>query len=44
MIDCDMFLVDYLDMSIYRKYDCAVVLQQRGTSKYIWGGLFYFNI
>lgn len=44
MLDCDMFLVDYLDMSVYREYECAVVIQNRGDTKYIWGGLFYFNI
>lgn len=43
-IDSDMFLINDFYIENYRKYDCAVVLQQNNTVKYIWGGLFYFNI
>lgn len=44
MIDSDMFLIDYLDMKKYRGSNSAIVLQQRGDTKYFWGNLFYFNI
>jgi hypothetical protein len=43
-IDSDMFLINDFDIEEYRKYNCAVVLQQNNNVKYIWGGLFYFNI
>ena len=46
LIDSDMFLVDYFDLSDYEKYDCAVVFQSRFENKikYFWNGLYYFNI
>lgn len=43
LIDSDMFLVDYLDISKYEKYDAAVVLQQRDNYYYIWNGIYYFD-
>lgn len=45
ILDSDMFLIDYLDIDIYRKYKTAIVLQQRyeRTINYIWPGLCYFN-
>lgn len=44
LIDSDMFLIDYLDLSkTYFKYDCAVVLQQRPGLNYIWPGLCYLD-
>ena len=46
LIDSDMFLVDYFDLTDYEKYDCAVVFQSRFENKikYFWNGLYYFNI
>ena len=45
ILDSDMFLIDYLDINIYRKYNTAIVLQQRDERRinYIWPGLCYFN-
>lgn len=45
LLDSDMFLIDYLDMQKYFKYDCAVVLQSREDRKlnYIWPGLCYLD-
>jgi hypothetical protein len=45
LIDSDMFLIDYFDISEYEKYDCAVVLQSRNnfTTNYIWNGIYYFD-
>ncbi len=45
ILDSDMFLIDYLDIDIYRKYNTAIVLQQRDEIRlnYIWPGLCYFN-
>jgi len=45
ILDSDMFLIDYLDINIYRKYNTAIVLQQRNERRinYIWPGLCYFN-
>lgn len=45
ILDSDMFLIDYLDIDIYRKYNTAIVLQQRDDKRinYIWPGLCYFN-
>ena len=46
-IDNDIFLIDYLDINKYRKYDTAIVLQHRNINNidinYIWPGLCYFN-
>jgi len=47
ILDSDMFLIDYMDINKYRKYDCAIVLQCREQYlkiEYIWNGLFYFNL
>ena len=46
LIDSDMFLIDYFDVSKYDKYDCAIVLQSRGPNSslhYFWNGIYYFN-
>ena len=45
ILDSDMFLINYLDIDIYRKYNTAIVLQQRDERRinYIWPGLCYFN-
>lgn len=45
ILDSDMFLIDYLEIDIYRKYNTAIVLQQRDERRinYIWPGLCYFN-
>jgi hypothetical protein len=47
IIDSDMFLISELNVDEYRKYDCAIVLQNRSNFEninYIWNGLFYFNL
>ena len=46
LIDSDMFLVDYFDLTDYENYDCAVVFQSRFDNKikYFWNGLYYFDI
>lgn len=47
ILDSDMFLINYLDIEKFRKYDCAIVLQCREQFlkiEYIWNGLFYFNL
>ena len=55
LLDSDMFLIDYFDISKYNNYDCAVILQTRKHTKYIkyiknitinyiWNGIYYFNI
>lgn len=43
LLDSDMFLIDYLDMNIYFKYACAVLLQSRHGINYIWPGLCYLD-
>ena len=45
LLDSDMFLVDYLDINKYSKYDCAIVLQSRNdhTTHYFWNGIYYFD-
>ena len=50
LLDSDMFLIDYFDISDYDEYDCSVVLQHRKDVDritdiyYIWNGIYYFNI
>ena len=50
LLDSDMFLIDYFNISDYDKYDCSVVLQHRKDIDtktdiyYIWNGIYYFNI
>jgi hypothetical protein len=44
LLDSDMFLVDYLDINKYSKYDCAIVLQSRYDVGYLWPGLCYFDM
>jgi hypothetical protein len=45
LIDSDMFLIDYFDISSYENYDCAIVLQSRNNHKinYLWNGIYYFD-
>ena len=43
LIDSDMFLIAAFDINAYKKYHCAVVLQQRDHLNYFWPGLFYLN-
>lgn len=46
-IDCDMYLLDYLDITKYYNYQTAIVLQHRVINNfnvnYMWPGLCYFN-
>lgn len=44
MLDSDMFIIDKFDISIYQKYNCACVLQERPNLTYIWPNLFYINM
>jgi hypothetical protein len=44
MLDSDMFLIDKIDFNIYRKFNCACVLQTRSKLTYIWPNLFYINM
>jgi len=46
LIDSDMFLLNYFDINIYSKYDCAIVLQTRNlnTIRYFWNGIYYFDM
>lgn len=44
ILDGDMFLIDRLNIGIYREKMCACVLQERPNIKYIWPNLFYINI
>jgi len=48
ILDSDMFLIDYLDIEKYEKYNSAVVLQSREYNNnllyYIWNGIIYINI
>lgn len=39
-----MFLIDEFSISKYEDYQCAIVLQKRQETYYIWNGIFYFNI
>lgn len=43
MLDSDMFLVDHLDLNVYRKHICACVLQERPGLVYFWPNLFYLD-
>ena len=43
LLDSDMFLIDYLDITKYNAFDCAVVLQQRSHLNYFWNGIYYFD-
>jgi hypothetical protein len=46
ILDGDMFLIDTLDISKYRKFNCACVFQKGNAHLnfyYIWGNLFYMN-
>ncbi len=43
-IDSDMFLIDDFDGTEYKEKACAVSLQSRGSTHYIWNGLYYFDI
>ena len=45
LLDSDMFLVDYFNLSDYENYDCSIVLQSRfkNTLHYIWNGLYYLD-
>jgi hypothetical protein len=44
LLDSDMFLIDYFDINKYSNYDCAVVLQTRHNTRYLWPGLCYFDM
>lgn len=46
VLDSDMFLIDYFDISDYENYDCSIVLQTRFEDKYyyFWNGIYYFDI
>jgi hypothetical protein len=48
ILDSDMFLIDYLDIEKYKKYNSAVVLQSRENNNnllyYIWQGLLYIDM
>jgi hypothetical protein len=44
LLDSDMFLIDYLDISKYSHYDSAIVLQSRNNEGYLWPGLCYFDL
>lgn len=44
LLDSDMFLVDYFDINKYSEYDCAIVLQMRHNTGYLWPGLCYFDM
>lgn len=45
LIDSDMFLINDCDLSAYKDYDCAIVLQSRNNyqTHYIWNGIYYFD-
>lgn len=47
LLDSDMFLIDYFNISAYEQYDCAVVLQSRDGNgnriHYFWNGIYYFD-
>ena len=43
ILDSDMFLVCPADVNMYDSADCAVVPQERGSTKYIWNGIAYFD-
>jgi hypothetical protein len=44
MLDSDMFLIDHLDLNVYRKHICACVLQERPGLVYFWPNLFYLDM
>ena len=44
LLDSDMFLVDYFDINKYSNYDCAIVLQTKYNTGYLWPGLCYFDM
>jgi hypothetical protein len=46
LLDSDMFLVDYFDITKYSEYDSAIVLQSRNNYKinYFWNGIYYFDM
>jgi hypothetical protein len=44
MLDSDMFLIDQLDLNVYRKHVCACVLQERPGLVYFWPNLFYLDM
>jgi len=44
VLDSDMFLIDRLDLNVYRKRICACVLQERHGLVYFWPNLFYLDV
>jgi hypothetical protein len=44
ILDSDMFLIDYLNLDVYRKYICACVIQERPNLLYFWPNLFYLDM
>lgn len=43
VLDSDMFLIDDLDLSLYRKYVAACVLHSNRGVYYFWPNFFYLN-
>lgn len=43
IIDSDMFLIDTFDIEKYKKYNCAVLYQERPPIEYIWNGIAFFS-
>ena len=43
LLDSDMFLIDYFDHEEYFKYECRIVLQNRGTINYISNQVCYLD-
>lgn len=43
VLDCDMFFIDYFDMSMYDKYYFYYVSQERNV-RYPWPNLFYIDV
>ena len=43
LLDSDMFLIDDLDINTYFQYDCAVLLQCRQDTNYIYINYIYIN-
>lgn len=45
ILDSDMFLIDYLDITKYYSYKIAFVLQSRENNyRYMWNGIVYMDI
>lgn len=46
VLDSDMFLIDYYDVTDFEKYSTMVVLQTKENEKfkYFWNGIYYFDM